>query len=133
MPFQRKFHFPGTTGTGGALEGAVKNPEAVMPIASTPDPADFLVVPRPIAIEPFLEVPPIPPPLFSILIIDLALVVDCWYTPFPFAPVVCIERVIELSFEGTLRCRGRYVPEFGPVQAVGGDELLLLLLVFGPL
>jgi len=78
-------------GTGGELSGDAKNPFAVIPTASTPDPVLFLVVPLPIEMLPFL--PPGPPPTvpFSTLIMDLALpTVPCKFPPtlIPLTPVV---------------------------------------------
>ena len=71
-------------GTGGELSGGVKNPFAVIPTASTPDPVPFLVVPLPIDMLPFL--PPGPPPtvVLSTLIMDFALpTVPCKFPPRP--------------------------------------------------
>jgi len=94
-------------GTGGALSGGEKNPLAVIPIASTPDPVPFLVVPLPIEMLPFL--PPGPPPIvpFSILIVDLALpTVPCKFppAPMPTADVVCKDWFG--PFGGVFLCRG---------------------------
>ena len=82
---------------------------AVIPIASTPDPVPFLVVPLPIDILPFL--PPGPPPivLFSMLIIDFAFpTVPGWLPPTPVPPVpdvvVCKDWFEPL--ESVFLCRG---------------------------
>jgi hypothetical protein len=47
------------------------------PIASTPAPADFLIVPLPTDIDPFRPDVPTPRP-FSMLIIDLDLLIDVY-------------------------------------------------------
>jgi len=92
-------------GTGGVFSGGEKNPLAVIPIASTPDPVPLLVVPLPIEMLPLL--PPGPPPIipFSMLIIDLAFpVVPGKFPPTPVPGVVC--RDWSELFEITVLCRG---------------------------
>jgi len=95
-------------GTGGIVSGGEKNPLAVTPIASTPDPVPFLVVPLPIEMLPFLPPGPAPTTPFSILIIDLAFpTVPCKFPPVlvPTVPGVVYKDWFE-SFEGFGLCRG---------------------------
>ena len=95
-------------GTGGALSGGAKNPLAVIPIASTPDPVPFLVVPLPTEMLPFLLPGPPPTVPFSILIIDLAFpYVPCRFPPtlvFTVPDVVCKDRFDPLA--SVVLCRG---------------------------
>jgi hypothetical protein len=93
-------------GTGGASLGGEKNPEAVIPIASTPLAALLpLMVPRPIEIDPFLPIAcPFP---FSMLIIERALLLlSVGEADMVPSAVVYIERAMELPRAREVVCRG---------------------------
>lgn len=97
----------------------MKNPLAVTPIASTPDPLLFLVVPLPMEIDPLRDAPPGPP--FSMLIIDF----ERPTVPKPLLPVVDdaavkTERAVAKSRETGSRC---FVLCLDALHALGGAAL----------
>ena len=75
------------------------------PIASTPDPLAFLVVPRPTEIDPLRDAPPLCS--YLTLIVERARpTVPNGELPLLFMPVVCIDRDVVRSRELEFWCRG---------------------------